>query len=141
MIVFLMFLMQKDVLLKFLFVSNRRIVLTFQSWNLSSFFLKIIKILIKNTKQNLQIVNKNLLDYQNFSLNLKSSIYDSLYPKFYVFLFELTKSLTNLAAGNYYKFDKKLYTIRGLLYESGEIKHDKMSGWQHVDDVTDLARG
>ena len=51
------------------------------------------------------------------------------------------QSLTNLAAGNYYKFDKKLYTIRGLLYDSGEIKHGEMSGWQHVDDVTDLKRG
>ena len=52
------------------------------------------------------------------------------------------QSLVNLVVGNFYKFDKRVYTMRGLLFVSGEIGEGnlEMRGWQHPDDVMDIRR-
>ena len=45
------------------------------------------------------------------------------------------QSLVNLLVGNFYGFDKTRYTARGILWKNGEITDEKMTSWEHVDDV------
>ena len=40
-----------------------------------------------------------------------------------------------MLVGNFYNFDKTVYTARGILWKAGRIIDEKMVGWEHVDDV------